>query len=215
MLRSPRVIRNRATRIAAVATLLAVVTAVPSLAADLSVTIVGHPAADTKSTSASFTWTRQGTYTSTQCKLDGAAYATCGNAKSYSGLSEGSHSFSVRIQGGGDSDVASFTWTVDQTGPTDPVVTGGSLTWAKPSVVLSASGSTDTGGSGVKYYQHRTSFDSGATWSASANGATHTVTTAGASITQFRAVDNAGNTSAWAPAVADQVAPLSDDVRCW
>ena len=202
MLPSFRVLLSRPIRLTGALLLAGAVLAVPSLAAGLDVTIVGHPALDTTSTSASFTWSRTGTVSRTQCKLDDAAYANCGASKSYSGLTEGTHTFSVRVEGGGDAAVDTFTWQIDRTAPSVPSVSGGSLTWVKTSVVLSASGATDPGGSGVKSHQHRTSADGGATWSTAATGTPFSVTTAGESITQFRAVDRAGNVSAWAPAVA-------------
>ena len=45
-------------------------------------TISTHPAADTNLTSANFGLAKSGTITLTQCKLDAAAYATCGTTRS-------------------------------------------------------------------------------------------------------------------------------------
>src|SRR5439155_25512 len=54
-----------------------------------------------------------------QCDLDGSGFATCTSAKAYSGLADGSHTFKVRgVDANGDTTAqASYTWTVDKTGP--------------------------------------------------------------------------------------------------
>ena len=85
------------------------------------------------------------------------------------------------------------TVRLDRTAPTDPSVAGGSLVWQSvASVGVSASGSTDAGGSGPATYEHRTSTDGGATWSAASAGATATVSAQGETLVQLRAVDGAG-----------------------
>ena len=96
------------------------------------------------------------------------------------------------------------TVRLDRTAPSDPTVSGGSLTWQQVSAVtISAGGATD-GLSGVSFYQYRTSTDGGVTWSPTSAGASVTVTTEGETIVQFQTVDAAGNTSNWAPASAGQ-----------
>jgi hypothetical protein len=59
-------------------------------------TITSAPANPTTSTSASFSFTSSESVSTFQCKLDAAAYAACTSAKSYTGSSMGSHTFSVR-----------------------------------------------------------------------------------------------------------------------
>ena len=92
------------------------------------------------------------------------------------------------------------TVRLDRSAPTAPNVSGGSLTWSNAPVTISASGSTDAGGSGFSY-QYQTSTDGGATWSAPASGSSYQATADGTTLVQFRAIDGAGNTSSWAPAV--------------
>ena len=46
----------------------------------------------------------------------------------------------------------------------------------------------------------RISADNGVTWDVAVTGASLTLNTSGTYLIQFRAVDGAGNTSAWAPA---------------
>lgn len=51
-----------------------------------------------------------------ECKLDAGPYVECGTPKSYSGLADGAHTFSVRaVDGTGNADTtpASYTWQVD------------------------------------------------------------------------------------------------------
>ena len=97
---------------------------------------------------------------------------------------------------------AGSTVKLDHTAPSLPNVTGGSLSWqSSSSIAITGSGSTDTGGSGLGPYQYRTSTDSGATWSAAANGSSVVVSAEGATLVEFRSTDTSGNASAWAPAV--------------
>jgi hypothetical protein len=85
-------------------------------------TITSGPAAgsSTTDTGASFAFTA--TETSTfQCALDGGAFAACSSPAAYSGLAQGSHTFSVRATdqaGNVDPTPATRTWTV--TAPPPP-----------------------------------------------------------------------------------------------
>ena len=57
--------------------------------------------------------------------------------------------------------------------------------------------------SGFARYDYRLSTDGGATWQATVtNKSSVSLTVAGTFVVQFRAVDNVGNISAWAPATA-------------
>jgi hypothetical protein len=95
----------------------------------------------------------------------------------------------------------SATVKLDRTAPAAPKVAGGSLSWTSAaSGTVSASSSTDAGGSALAGYEYRTSSDNGATWSLAQPGATATITAEGQTVVQFRSVDGAGNRSAWAPA---------------
>ena len=59
-----------------------------------------------------------------ECKLDTAAYAVCTSPKSYTGLTDGSHTFDVRAKdaaGNVDPSPATVTWIVDTTPPTTTI----------------------------------------------------------------------------------------------
>lgn len=88
-------------------------------------TITSTAIGSTSSASASFTFSATDdstTISSYQCKLDGAAYATCTSPQAYSGLADGSHTFYVvSLDPAGNTSVAaSETWTVDNVGPASP-----------------------------------------------------------------------------------------------
>jgi large repetitive protein len=89
-------------------------------------TIDAHPPSLTSSRSAqlSFHGTDSGSgVAGYECSLDGAAYASCANPVSYSGLADGPHSFGVRaIDNAGNASVATASWTVDATPPAPPLI---------------------------------------------------------------------------------------------
>jgi len=60
--------------------------------------------------------------------------------------------------------------------------------------------STDTA-SGVNHYEYRVSTNGGTTWGATVSAGSVTLSAAGSYVVQFRAVDNVGLASAWAPTV--------------
>ena len=88
-------------------------------------TLTGTPANPSDSSAASFTFSSEAGATF-ECKLDGSAYAVCTSPQSYSGLSDGSHTFQVRAKdavGNVDPTPASHDWTLDAT-PPDTTLTG-------------------------------------------------------------------------------------------
>ncbi len=92
---------------------------------------------------------------------------------------------------------ATNTVNQDRTVPTAPTVSGGSNSWRNVvSTTITATGGTDTGGSGLLGYQYQASFNGGA-YSAAVSGPAAVISAEGTTKVQFRTVDNAGNTSAW------------------
>ena len=85
-------------------------------------TIMGStkPANPTNITSASFSFSSSESNSTFQCKLDNGTYESCSSTKQYTGLAQGSHTFSVKAidqAGNEDETPASYTWTVDTTPP--------------------------------------------------------------------------------------------------
>jgi len=87
--------------------------------------ITSTPANPTNQASASFGFSDTEAGVSFLCQLDSAGFSACSSLKSYSGLSQGSHTFSVKAQdgAGNQSPAASFAWTVDFTPPPVPTIT--------------------------------------------------------------------------------------------
>lgn len=99
-------------------------------------TIAAYPSNPWGSTSASFTFNSSDMSATFEASLDGAAFSPATNPVSFTGLAEGSHTFQVRAvdaAGNRDSTPASYTWTVDCTGP--------SVSISAPSAAVTAGGS--------------------------------------------------------------------------
>jgi hypothetical protein len=86
-------------------------------------TITSGPAATTTSTSASFSLSASEPGSTLACKLDSGSWGSCTSPKTYSGLSTGARTFSVRATdaaGNVDPTPASQTWTVEEIAPPPP-----------------------------------------------------------------------------------------------
>jgi hypothetical protein len=151
-----------------------------------------HPADPTNSTAASFSFHATDASPSSgiagfECKLDSGGYGACTSPQTYSGLADGSHTFSVRASdnaGNQDASPASFTWLVDTV---KPVISGSqsppanAAGWNKGDVAVSFT-CADVGpnASGIQ-------FDSVAGATLTHEGRNQSVTNSG------DCVDNAGN----------------------
>lgn len=97
-------------------------------------TITAKPTALTNSSLATFNFTGTDNIavTSFEGSLDGAAFTTVTGPASYTGLTDGSHTFQVRAKdaaGNVDATPATYTWTIDTTphaAPSTPDLTAGS-----------------------------------------------------------------------------------------
>ncbi|MBI5576031.1 MAG: right-handed parallel beta-helix repeat-containing protein [Deltaproteobacteria bacterium] len=146
------------------------------------------PPAISGSGSAAFYFTGTKAGSSFECSLDAAVFAPCSSPATWSGLQDGSHSFSVRaIDGAGkiDPTPAAFSWTIDTVAP-DTIIDSGP---ADPANLLSATftfRSTEAGGT----------FDcslDGETFSACSSPKSYIGLASGPHTFQARAKDAAGN----------------------
>ena len=87
-----------------------------------SATITGKPSNPSNVSSPSFAFSA-GEPAQFRCKLDAAAFASCGSPKDYSGLGDGLHTFVVRATdaAGNVGPEASHGWTVDTVAPTTTI----------------------------------------------------------------------------------------------
>jgi hypothetical protein len=153
--------------------------------------ITAHPANPTNQTSASLSFTDMETGVSFVCKLDGGGYSACASPKSYSGLSQGSHSFSVLAKdaaGNLSASAASFTWVIDTTPPPAPKIT------QHPTDPTSSSSATFAFTDAEAGVSFECKLDSGA-WTACASPTSYSGLGAAEHNFYVRAVDPAGNRS--------------------
>jgi len=101
-------------------------------------TITGGPSGTVNTSSASFTFTSTIPGSTFACSLDGAGATPCTPPAAYSGLSDGSHTFSVAATANGVTDPtpATASWTVDTT---PPVVTSTNPATGATGVPISSS----------------------------------------------------------------------------
>jgi hypothetical protein len=85
--------------------------------------ITNGPSGTVTVASASFSLSSSEPGSTFQCRLDGGGWAGCTSPKTYSGLTNGAHTFDVRATDAGgnvDQSPATRTWTVDVTPPSPP-----------------------------------------------------------------------------------------------
>jgi hypothetical protein len=168
-------------------------------------TITSGPSGPFNSTSAAFTYTSSEVGSTFQCSLDGAAFGTC--PPSYTGLSQGSHSFRVRaIDAAGTIDPTPDlrTWTVDTADPDTTINTGPSApTKVNPPVF------TFSSSEGSSTFECRV--DTGTFMDCTSPHTTASLTQ-GPHTFEVRAIDSAGNvdeTPASRSFTVDTVAPAA------
>jgi len=171
--------------------------------------ITSNPPAATSSTSASFAFTDTEAGVIFRCKLDGGAYGDCTSPTSYTGLADGSHTFSVTATDSSDntSAAATYTWTVQTVAPPAPTITAGP---AAATTSTSASLSFTDSQSGVTF---RCQLDGGG-YTACTSPKAYTGLSEGSHTFMVTAVDASGNVSAptsrtW---VVDSIAPSTSGI---
>jgi fibronectin type 3 domain-containing protein len=113
------------------------------------------PPAGTTTTTATFAFHASGSPATFSCRLDAGTATACTSPVTYTGLGEGSHSFTVTATVGKQVDPtpAHYTWTVDHTSPAAPTGLSGSAS-TPFQVDLNWSAATDnTGVTGYRVYR--------------------------------------------------------------
>src|SRR5215212_117275 len=83
-------------------------------------TIDAKPTNPSNNASPSFEFSSNEANSTFECSVDGGAYASCTSPKNLTGLSDGSHTFSVKATdaaGNTDATPANWSWTIDATPP--------------------------------------------------------------------------------------------------
>jgi large repetitive protein len=172
-------------------------------------TISVHPANISNVTSPSFSFDASSSsgVAAFECKLDSASFTACTSPQSYTGLTEGSHTFSVRpIDASANAGVAvSFSWTLDTTAPIATISSGPNAVVNSTAGSLSFSG-TDSGGATISSYECK--LDS-ASYTSCSSPLSFSALSVGSHTYSIRAVDSAGNTGTAATRswTIDQTAP--------
>ncbi len=158
--------------------------------------ITANPTNPSASTTAGFTFTGTDTggagLAGFQCQLDGGGFSACTSPQTYTGLSQGSHTFQVRALdavGNMDTSLATYTWVIDTVVP-DTIITANP---PNPSASANASFSftgSDPGGSGVASFQCQ--IDGGG-FSGCTSPRNYTGLSDGSHTFQVRAIDAASN----------------------
>jgi hypothetical protein len=152
--------------------------------------ITSNPPAASNATSASFSFSANETATF-QCRLDGASFSACTSPKSYTGLSQASHTFQVRATdalGNLDATPAAYTWTVDTSAPNTTINSG-------PSGTVTSTTATFTFSSSQTPATFECQLDSAA-YAPCTSPKTYTGVPTGNRTFRVRAIDAAGNVDA-------------------
>ena len=159
--------------------------------------ITSAPDNITNQTTASFSFYATppsgGSISSYECNLDSAGWATCVSPKSYTGLTQGSHTFEVRSIDNlsNVSDPTSYNWIIDTTNPTLTITDKPAATTNSATAQFKFSGA-DTGGASIeKYYCELDS----AGFTECASPKNYTALSEGSHTVNVKVMDTAGNTS--------------------
>lgn len=149
------------------------------------------PSGTVNSRAASFTFSSSESDSSFRCSLDDGSFETCSSPKSYSGLSDGSHTMRIAATdaaGNTDPTPANRSWTVDATPPPTMITSG-------PSGTISTTSATFTFSSSEENSTFECKLDGGA-FETCASPKNYTGLSSGSHSFQVRATDAANNTDA-------------------
>jgi large repetitive protein len=154
-------------------------------------TITSGPSGSVASSTAMFQFSSNDTGPGTDtfvCKLDSGSYTGCASGVSYSGFSDGSHTFSVEARdaaGNVSATAATRTWSVDTTGPPKPTIVG-------PNSKSDSTSATFTFSDSESPVTYRCSID-GSAFTACPNPKTYFPVSPGTHEVDVEAVDSLGN----------------------
>ena len=160
-------------------------------------TIVDAPPAATPNTAATFSFKADEPRTTFACELDGGGFHPCVTPKTYEGLAEGAHNFSVQAvdAAGNRGAAATYRWLVDRTPPTSSIACDGSTcagAWYPRPVSVTLSG-TDSG-SGLARIRY--TLDGSEPTPTNGRDYVEPLVVQSATILTYRAYDKAGNAEA-------------------
>jgi hypothetical protein len=161
-------------------------------------TIDSGPSGTVGSSSASFAFSSSEANSTFECSLDGGTFALCTSPKSYTNLSNGSHTFSVRAKdaaGNTDAIPASRTFTVDVPPPPQDTTAPETTIDSGPSGTIKSNSATFTFSSSEAGSTFECKLDSAA-FSACSSPRKYTGLANGPHTFSVRAKDAAGNTDA-------------------
>jgi hypothetical protein len=157
-------------------------------------TVDSGPSGTVGLTSASFGFSSSEAGSTFECSLDGAGFASCTSPKSYAGLSEGTHTFSVRATdaaGNTDATPATRSWTVSTAPPPDTTPPNTAID-SGPSGTVSSTSASFTFSSTEAGSTFECKLDSGA-YALCTSPKNYTNLSRGSHTFNVRAKDGAGN----------------------
>jgi len=176
-----------------------------------TVTLSQTPGAFSKTNSVSFSFSgmsSNSTISSYECSIDNGAYAACTSPKSYTGLTEAVHTFAARAKDalGQTSSPASYSFFVDLTKPSTPVVSSNLMNPSKTTSLNLMFSSSDS--SGIASYECKV--DAGA-FAACTSPQAYSALSSASHTFAVRSTDKAGNVSSEGSytIVIDTVAPIA------
>ena len=158
-------------------------------------TITSGPAALSASPDATFAFTADESGSTFECSVDSAAFASCTSPATFTGLSDGAHTFDVRATDSStntDPTPDSASWTIDATAPNVSLADPGSP--LRGTVTLSPSAGDGTGSGIASLIVQRSPAGAG-TWTTIGTSWNTTGVADGSYDLRARATDNAGNTA--------------------
>jgi flagellar hook assembly protein FlgD len=171
-------------------------------------TISSGPSNQTNSQSATFQFSSNEDDSTFECRMDSGSWSSCSTPKSYSSLSEGTHSFAVKAtdEAGNTGSPAYYDWTIDLTDPVATISSG-------PDNPTNSQSATFQFSSNEEDSSFECKMDS-ESWSSCSSPISYSDLSEGTRSFQVKATDEAGNTGSpdyhnWTIDLTDPVSTIS------